>query len=284
MLGIGHGAWPQPESAASGVKYWANGDIISSNLKQLMREGGAPRCVFHLAGGSSVGSANASPREDFARTVVSMADLLDWIRLESPETKMVAVSSAAIYGAGHLGPISVDHPRSPVSTYGFHKLMMEQLCQSYAANYGLSVAVVRLFSVYGSGLKKQLLWDICSRLTMGSSQLVLSGTGEELRDWSEIRDVVRLLELAMDYSSDKTPVLNGGTGRATSVREITELVLEAWPMRSSVTFNGESRPGDPFSLVADGQLLQAGFEWRIPVREGVRDYVRWYLEQSRSAL
>jgi UDP-glucose 4-epimerase len=145
---------------------------------------------------------------------------------------------------------------------------------------------VRLFSVYGSSLKKQVLWDICARLESGSCQIELGGTGEELRDWTDIRDVVRVLELAMSLPADPDaiPIVNAGSGRATSISRIAQLVLESWPAPAWVRFNGRSRPGDPFSLVADSTFLHnVGFDWKIPVRSGICDYVRWYLQYSRSA-
>jgi UDP-glucose 4-epimerase len=285
VYGIGHGLWPQSEAEACGVQRWLNGDIHSSNLRQLLGNGGAPDYIFHLAGGSSVGAAIASPHEDFARTVATTAELLDWMRLEARTTRLVAISSAAVYGAGHAGPVSEDQTRLPFSPYGFHKLMMENLCRCYAVSYGLPVVVVRLFSVYGSWLKKQLLWDLCAKLASGGSQVELGGTGEELRDWTDVRDVVRALQLTMDLALDANtmPVINVGTGQATSVRKIAARVLECWPTQAAVGFNGQSRRGDPFSLVADNSVLRTlGFEWSIPVDRGIRDYVQWYLQYSRS--
>ena len=135
-----------------------------------------------------------------------------------------------------------------LSPYGYHKLMMEQLCQSYARSYGLSVMAVRLFSVYGNSLKKQVLWDICASLESGSRQIEkLGGTGEELRDWTDIRDVVRVLELAMSLPvhPDAIPIVNAGSGRPTSISRIAQLVLESWPIPCWIGFNGKSRPGDP---------------------------------------
>ena len=82
---------------------------------------------------------------------------------------------------------------APMSPYGQHKLMMEQLCRSYAMIFGLRSTVARLFSVYGPHLRKQLLWDICSRLERNGRTLVLGGTGAEIRDWTDVRDVARLL-------------------------------------------------------------------------------------------
>jgi UDP-glucose 4-epimerase len=283
VAGIGHGAWVESDALAWGISQWINGDIHSGNLQSLRKRLGTPDIVFHLAGGSSVGAAIASPYEDFARTVTTTAELLDWIRLESPVTRLIAVSSAAVYGAGHQNGIAEDQARVPFSPYGYHKLMMEQLCRSYAATYGTRVVVARLFSVYGSFLQKQLLWDLCTKLTSGTATVELGGTGEELRDWTDVRDVVRALSLLNELASDAAPIVNVGTGRATSVREVASMVTDAWPTTASTIFSGKSRSGDPFSLVADGSRLRVlGFEWAVPVETGIRDYVEWYLRQARS--
>jgi UDP-glucose 4-epimerase len=103
VSGIGHGGWPVREAAQWGVSYWMNGEISSSNLGQMYSSVGRPDVVFHLAGGASVGAAVANPHEDFTRTVVSTAELLEWLRQYSQETRIVAVSSAAVYGSGHNG-------------------------------------------------------------------------------------------------------------------------------------------------------------------------------------
>lgn len=274
VVGLGHGAWP--DATDWGVARWLNGDIASDNLSQLARDEGHPSMVYHLAGGASVGAAIAAPREDFKRTVEATAALCDWMRLEAPAARLLAVSSAAVYGAGHTGPIAEDAAGQPYSPYGYHKLMMELVCRQYAATYGLSVVTARLFSVYGPELRKQLLWDICRRLEGGAPVLELGGAGTEVRDWTEISDVVRALERVIDLASPDAPVINVGSGRGLDVASIARLVVAARGDVTPVRFTGEARPGDPASLIADGSRLAAlGFDWRISAETGVADYVAW---------
>jgi len=281
VVGLGHGTWPDADAGRWGVSHWVNGDIRPGNLRQLAKDYGSPNIVYHLAGGSSVGTAIASPLEDFARSVITTAELLDWIRLESPETRLVAASSAAVYGDGHDGPISESVDGTPASPYGYHKLLMEHLCRSYASTYGIRVALPRMFSVYGAGLRKQLLWDLCSKLS-SAQDVELSGTGNELRDWIDVRDIVRALDLVGKLASDDAPRINLGTGVATSVREVAMLVGRDWPKHVNVSFTGKAHSGNPFSLLADNSRLEAlGFDWEIRVDSGIRDYVRWYLSPER---
>ena len=285
VCGVGHGIWPESEAAAWGISHWLNGDIQPGNLRQLQQMAGTPDVVYHLAGGSSVGVAVANPREDFFRTVVTTAELLDWLRLDAPAAHLVAVSSAAVYGAGHEGQIGEDATLDPYSPYGHHKRIMEDLCRSHAASYGLRVTIARLFSVFGPGLKKQLPWDLCSRLAAGTNPLTLGGSGAELRDWTDVRDVVRALALLGEHAPTKPVVCNVGTGIGTPVRAIAELLCAGWSWQArtpALQFSGQSRPGDPFSLVAQPDRLRAfGFEWQIPVAQGLAEYLRWFEGNSR---
>jgi UDP-glucose 4-epimerase len=281
--GIGHGAFPEADRHRLGLQAWVNGEIDAANLNTLAAAHGLPSTVFHLAGGSSVGLSIETPLEDFSRTVTSTARLLEWVRNAAPDCSLVVASSAAVYGTDHAGPIPEDASLAPVSPYGHHKLMMEQLCRSYALSFGLRSVIVRLFSVYGAGLRKQLLWDACSRLSRSGAALTLGGTGDEIRDWTDVRDVVRLLaRLAALPADGNCRIVNGGSGRASRVADIAGMLVANFGHKAGVTFSGVARRGDPDSLLADdGVLRRLGFEWRIPVERGITDYVTWFKGQTR---
>lgn len=287
VVGLGHGTWSEQDLAESGVRAWRSDDVAGRCLDDLADRYGLPEHVFHLAGGSSVGASLLDPLGDYLRTVASTAELLDWLRRKAPTTPVTAVSSAAVYGASHAGPIGEGAALRPRSPYGHHKLMMETLLRSYAKSYGSPSVIVRLFSVYGSGLQKQLLWELCSRVAHGVGRMDLQGTGDETRDWIEVRDTVRAIELASGLAGPEVPVINVGTGTGTPVREIAHLTLSAWGGASALaplSFSGRGRDGDPFSLQADVSRLNAlGFACEVPLSRGIDDYVRWFRAQSSRA-
>ena len=277
VYGIGHGVWPELDAWKWGVNGWVNGEIDAPNLESLQSISGEPEWLFHLAGGSTVGGSFANPFEDFSRTVITTARLLDWIRVHAGNCSTVAISSAAVYGSQYDDRIPVSARTSPYSPYGHNKLMMEQLCRSYTANFGMQIVIVRLFSVYGPWLQKQLLWDLCSRVSARPAAIRLGGTGDERRDWTDVRDVARLLELAATQCDVEGGLINGGSGVATSVRRIAEHTVKAWGEDIALEFSGEARAGDPFSLVSDPVQMDAlGFRWKVDVTEGIRDYVNWF--------
>ena len=255
---------------------WAEGVITGDGLDQLAGRCGVPKTVYHLAGGASVGRSLEDPARDFELTVGGTATLIDWLRVAAPAARIVFVSSAAVYGVGHDGPIAATAPLQPCSPYGYHKRAAEVLWRGAGQCYGLQVAIVRLFSVYGPGLRKQLLWDLCTRLTR-DGRATLGGSGAELRDWADVRDIARLLRLAAGHADPGVPVFNGGRGVADSVADIAMLVAEAIGLeRDAIDFSGQTRVGDPFSLIAAPDRLTRDFDWSILPAQGVADYVAWY--------
>ncbi len=103
--------------------------------------------------------------------------------------------------------------------------LAEELCFSYARHHGVRIAVIRLFSLYGVELRKQLLWDACAKVLSAENQFF--GTGDEVRDWLHIDDAVSLFMKAGEAASIDCPVLNGGTGVGVSVREVLSVILRA---------------------------------------------------------
>jgi UDP-glucose 4-epimerase len=279
--GLGHGAWPPSEARQQGIRLWINGDITASNLNALRVAQGKPDAIVHLAGGSSVGAAIAHPYEDFLRTVGATAVVLEWIRQESAATRLVVASSAAVYGAGYGDLIGEEAERNPVSPYGHHKLMMESLCRSYGANYGVSSIIARLFSVYGTGLRKQLLWDLCCKLAQSTPLIELAGDGGELRDWVDVDDAVAVLATLATHADASAPAVNVGTGTGVTVRRVATLVLDAWDPgaggKSELKFSGLARVGDPRCLVANtSRLAELGLKCASSIERGAAQYVRWY--------
>jgi UDP-glucose 4-epimerase len=284
VLGLGHGAWPLKIAAQHGLSYWVNGEINESNLAQMLNHSGTPEVIYHLAGGSSVGLSLQFPNEDFRRTVTSTASLLEWIRFHIPQVKLLLVSSAAVYGNSQSTCIPEDGLYTPYSPYGFHKRAAELLCESYACNFGIRTAIVRLFSIYGPSLCKQLLWDLSCRLSTNPVYLEINGSGKELRDWLYVQDAVILLTTVAKNISTELLVVNGGTGIGTSVREIVDMLCQSWGLNPLLEFSGVQRPGDPQSLIADSQKITSlGFSPQCNTNVGIQKYVDWYKSTSLGA-
>lgn len=248
------------------------GSIDASTLRDISE---AVTLIVHCAGGSSVAKSIADPARDFSDTLPPLVAVLDEMRTRWKSASLVLLSSAAVYGATAALPITEQSSAAPISPYGHHKRMAELLCESYGRSFDVRSVVLRLFSVYGPGLRKQLFWDASRKAEAGES--TFAGTGAELRDWLHVRDACALVEAAASQASRESPVFNGGSGKGVSVRDAVHALYRELGAAGAPSFDGSARAGDPPNFVAGiAKARSIGWEPRIPFAEGIAEYARWF--------
>jgi UDP-glucose 4-epimerase len=219
----------------------------------------------------------ADPRGDFGRTVSSIVEALEYLRVHNPSAHLIYVSSAAVYGDTGSRSLSAPRARMPVSHYGVHKRIAEDLCSFYAENYRLRISVVRPFSVYGPGSRKQLLWDALNKADRGSAEFF--GTGTEVRDWVYVSDLAHLLlEVGIGrlMASVDAP-LDAGSSVGVSVEQILTRLLDLYMPGLAPRFLGVANTGNPDVLVAaNAQPVVKQMLSRISLDEGLQRYIAWY--------
>jgi UDP-glucose 4-epimerase len=264
-----------PENARIGTQCrYVQLSLPSAELAQLLKESRPDACV-HCAGRASVGLSIEDPAADFRGNTLLTFELLDALRRSAPRCRFLLLSSAAVYGNPQSLPVGEDQPVAPLSPYGFHKHQAELLVQEFAKIYGQPGLSVRIFSAYGPGLRRQVIWDICERiLTTGT--LTLGGTGEETRDFIHAADVAGALALLADRAPATGEIYNLATGRETSIAELAQLLAAALGRNVRPTFDGRSRPGDPRNWRADISKLQAlGYRPALSLESGLAQIAQW---------
>ncbi len=276
VVGVGLGSQEEIKHLGQlGLHAWFEKPVTFDALVRVGHEAGRPDAIIHCAGSGSVAYSMMQPRQDFLGNVNTTLDVLEFVRQSSGRISVVVPSSAAVYGVVHQFPISEDASLQPISPYGTHKIVMEMLCKSYAKQWCVPVCVIRLFSVYGAGLRKQLLWDACCKAKAGAFSFF--GTGEEIRDWLHVRDAARLLVDAINFASADCPVINGGTGRGVTIREILTILGGFWRPKLVPTFSGQVRSGDPANYIASvSRSVNLGFTPEVILDEGLSEYVEWF--------
>jgi len=269
-----------PEAQDWGIAHFLQAPVNAAALDDIALRHGLPQCLIHCAGSGSVSVSLQNPYADFMANVQSALEVLDFSRRNKATVKVVLPSSAAVYGNISASPLTEAVAGQPSSPYGVHKKIMEDLATSYGQNFAVPSACVRLFSVYGAGLKKQLLWDACRKAERGDFSFFGSGTEE--RDWLYVGDAARLLILAAEHASPTVPVVNGGTGQGTSINEVLTILGRTWSPVLTPQFTGQARVGDPDRLVAAiSRLRDWGFTPCISLEQGIHDYARWFQGQAR---
>lgn len=276
VTGLGKGNWKEEEWKACGMKRWISSEVNASSLLKYAEQ---PFAIIHCAGGSSVSGSIIEPLIDYNNTVGSLINVFEYIKSYSPKTRLIFLSSAGVYGNVKNLPILETSPLNPISPYGLHKKKAEDICLYYSKNFNLSAAIIRLFSIYGEGLKKQLIWDACQKIK--KNDLVFCGTGSEVRDWLHVTDAVRLIYKALKFSSEKCPIVNGGFGIGVENIHLLNQLLIYFNCSSHLIFTGLNRSGDPQSYIADIEGAKNwGWSPKISWQEGILKYVKWFLKES----
>jgi UDP-glucose 4-epimerase len=273
VLGMGHGAWTTCQAHSFGFDAWHESDISLAGLSVL---DGRYDVVVHCASNSTVAYSLTHPYEAFERTVQSTMAVLEHLRSTGSKARVIYPSSAAVYGAADDKPLKESDAPNPVSPYGYHKLMVEELLKCHSRHFGTPVAIIRFFSIYGPGLAKQLLWDAARKLCGEADEVSFWGTGEETRDWIYMDDAADLVARLADNSEPFT-VVNGASGERVTVREVLEQLKTAFGASTEIKFNGMIKPGDPRFYHADMNAAHS-LPWRpgVSLAEGLKIYSNWF--------
>jgi UDP-glucose 4-epimerase len=235
----------------------------------------APQTIVHAAGPASIEQSFRDPSADLSAQITPWLTLLEAVRRTSSQANLVLCSSAAVYGNPRRLPVAETAERSPISPYGYHKVIKELLLEEYVALHGARGSTARIFSTYGPGLRHLAVWDIARRMLAGDFKV--QGSGRETRDYLYIEDVAAaLLQIAVS-AQHRGEAINVASGTETEIRHLATLVGRELGL-ARVDTAGDSMPtiGKPIRWQADIARLRAlGFSPSFSLDEGLSATLRW---------
>lgn len=231
-------------------------------------------CI-NASGNGSVPISLNQPVFDFQLNTTNTIKILDAIRKNAPSCRFINLSSAAVYGNPNEIPIKERNELRPLSPYGWHKLYSEQICKEYFYLYNIQTINLRLFSVYGENLKKQLFWDIYQK-SKRANHIELFGTGKETRDFIYIKDLLNALNVIINNGLFNGESVNVGSGVETTIEHAANVFCEAINKSLKLDFNKITKPGDPLNWKADISILEGfGFKSDFDMEKGLKNTVKW---------
>jgi UDP-glucose 4-epimerase len=231
-------------------------------------------CI-NTSGNGSVPISLNQPVFDFELNVANTIKILDAIRMYNPSCRFINMSSAAVYGNPTFLPIVENMVLKPMSPYGWHKLYAEQICKEYYYLYDIHTINLRLFSVYGEGLKKQLFWDTYQKVKY-SNEIELFGSGNETRDFIYILDLMSAIRCIIDRGLFNGESVNVASGIDISISEAATTFCNVINPQIKIKFNKIVKPGDPLNWKADLTILSSwGFAPQFSIQDGLTNTVAW---------
>ncbi|KAB8330879.1 SDR family NAD(P)-dependent oxidoreductase [Scytonema tolypothrichoides VB-61278] len=174
---------------------------------------------------------------------------------------------------------------NPTSVYGLTKLWQEQLVQNYCDNQNIDAVIFRFQNVYGP--KQELgnpytgIIGIFTNSIVQKNSVELFEDGLMTRDFVFVGDVAEAVVKSALYKQPISSIINIGSGQATTLKELVEIIAHITNKKPEVRISGRFRVGDIRHAVADMSCYETLLgEWKpTPLEQGLREYLSWYLGQ-----
>jgi UDP-glucose 4-epimerase len=233
--------------------------------------------LIHLAASKAAGESMLNPEKYSRNNISGTVNILNAASAAGIR-KIVFSSSAAVYGEPQYLPIDEKHPAEPENFYGFTKLEIERILHWYDKLKGIRYASLRYFNAAGYDVKGRVtgleqnpanLIPIIMETACGQrNELQIFGDdydtpdGTCIRDYIHVNDLARGHTAALDYihKNDKSLVVNLGSERGSSVKEVLEIArnVTGKPILAKIT---DRRAGDPAKLTSSAARARELLGW-----------------------
>lgn len=246
--------------------------------------------VFHLAadhgGRGYVDTHQAGPASN-----LFLDGMLFWYSKELKVKKIIYASSGCVYPNYiqsdpskelYLTEEMVGPPYDADNMYGWAKLMSELTLKAYYKEYGFQSASCRYFTVYGPrGVENHAVIAMIARAFLKQNPYEVWGSGEQIRNWTYIDDIIEGTILAAEKINDATAI-NLGTSERIRVIDAVNLVFEYTGYTAEIRFRRDM-PIGPMNRVADSALAKKLLNWepKVAFRNGLKKTVDWYFSNKR---
>jgi GDP-L-fucose synthase len=240
--------------------------------------------------------ANSSRPAEFIRDNLLIQDNVIDSAHRSGVGKFVFLGSSCIYPKLAPQPIKEDYllsgPLEPTNEwYAIAKIAGVKMCQAFRRQYGFNAISLMPTNLYGPGdnfdlqnshVLPALIRKIHEAKMRKDAQVVVWGTGTPRREFLHVDDLAdAVLYLLQTY--DEESILNIGWGEDVTIRELAELIVSVIDYRGELAFDTSKPDGVPRKLLDVERLRALGWRPKIPLRLGVEQTYRWFLENFTDA-
>jgi UDP-glucuronate 4-epimerase len=269
-------------AALSGARI-VTGDIRDRELVRKLFAEGRFDAVVHLAAMAGVRPSLLDPLHYEDVNMRGTMTLLEEARARRG-LRFVFASSSSVYGARDKVPFSeADDIPHPVSPYAATKRAGELMCYTYHHLFGVPIACLRFFTVYGPRQRPEMAIAKFTRSILDGEPIPFFGDGSTRRDYTYVDDIVDGVVAALDHCSGYE-IYNLGESATTSLSELVDALAKAIG-KPAILDRQPNQPGDVPLTCADVSKARArlGYEPRTPVAVGLARYVAWYRQQLAGA-
>jgi UDP-glucose 4-epimerase len=230
--------------------------------------------VIHLAATLGVINTEKNPVKTLDTNIFGTKNVLDACK-NNHVKKIIFSSSSEVYGEPLKIPIKETDKVIPITNYGISKLAAEEYIKAYSKNFGLRYTILRLFNVYGEEQQNQWVMSEFVSRAIKNQDIIIHGTGSQIRAFCHVSDVVRGFEIALEKGDGETFNI-GNDDEPISIKELAEQIISLSNSKSiikSISFEKSDRDRSEImtrvpSIAKAKQIL--GYQPKISLDEGIK--------------
>jgi UDP-glucose 4-epimerase len=225
-------------------------------------------CLVHLAAKLFVPDSFINPNSFYKTNIMGTLNAIESCRINN--AKFIFFSSYA-YGSPDYLPIDEKHAVKSFNPYSRSKIMGEDICNSYFADFGVKSIIFRPFNIYGENQDARFL--IPSIIEQAKQGKVVLKDQRPKRDYIHVNDIVSAVVKALDYEPSGSDIFNLGSGVSTSVKDVVSIVEKLFEKEFETVYENEYRPNEVLDTVAEISKAKTLLDWepKVMLEEGLRN-------------
>lgn len=234
--------------------------------------------VFHLAAQISVPESVENPKKDAEINILGTLNILSLSVKYGIKKIIFSSSGGAIYGENAPIPTTEDYCPNPISPYAISKLACEHYIKFFSKEFSLDYTILRYSNVYGPKQTPKGEAGVVAIFTenmLNNQEVTIYGTGEQIRDFVHVYDVIQANILSLDRA--KNEIINISTNEATSINELFKIMKEEINYKKTPIYQ-QKRPGDLEVSVLSNEKAKEILNWQpsFNLKKGVKNTIEWY--------
>jgi len=256
-----------------------NGDVRDFDLlEKIMTD---VEVVFHLAAQIHVDRSIIEPKLTYDINISGTQSILELARRYDVR-KVIHASTSEVYGTAQYTPMDEKHPLNAPHPYGASKTAADRMCYAYKQTYGIDIAIMRLFNIFGPRQRDTGYGGVISifvRRALNGMPPIVYGDGKQTRDYTYIEDALSAYDAVLNYKGVLDGPINFGTGREVKIIDLANRIIKLTGQQGKIKpVHVEPRPGEVQRLIADISQAKKLLKWepKCTLDEGLKKFVDWY--------
>lgn len=236
----------------------------NKNIKQIFFFSGVPHPNF----------CHSYERKIFKVETQVLINLFHSLIKENFNGNFFLSSTCSVYG-NSLVPVKEEEEINPQTLYSIIKALSEKIAIFFCKSSNFKLTIIRISSVYGYGLKRQVIFDLFSKFLEKKKKFFIAGSGYEKRDFINIYDLINGIYMISKFESKKKnsfEIYNLGSGEIVNIKKLSKIIKILTKSKSKISFTKIKNNYNYFSIYPDiSKIKKINFKPTYDIAEGLKE-------------